>query len=281
MINEFNAALWVVTTQAELDEAVKQGATSIRINSPETGWLRLDAPRTSRVVARGSSRVVARGSSSVVARGSSRVEARGSSRVVARDSSSVEARGSSRVVARDTASVVARGSSRVEAWGAVSLSVYDSVIVKAGSTVSGHRHSVRAGISGGVVIDHMSLDLSSPLTWCEYHGITVVDGIATVYKAVDSDFRSAWGADYSPGSTPEAADWRDRNECGHGLHFSPSPLAAGTYHSDPDARYLRVGIALDEMRPITGTGGAPKCKARRVIVPCVEVDRWGDEVKSQ
>ncbi|GLU88894.1 hypothetical protein [Agromyces sp. NBRC 114283] len=131
-----------VTSQKELDKALKNSEPVIYIDSPAGVWLRVESSGSSRVEARGSSSVeawdsssvVARGSSSVVAWGSSRVVARGSSSVVARGSSSVVAWGSSRVVAwgssrveaRGSSSVVAWGSSRVVAWGSSRVEAWDS-----------------------------------------------------------------------------------------------------------------------------------------------------------
>ena len=116
--------------------------------------------------------------------------------------------------------------------------------------------------------------------WCDYHGVEVVDGgVAIVYKAVNQSWMSDWGCRYAPGSTPEAGDWRDDDKCGGGLHFSPLPTQAHEYYRGSTvARFLRVGIPLTEMRPLTRQGGAPKCKARRVVVPCVEVDLFGKEL---
>ena len=105
----------------------------------------------------------------------------------------------------------------------------------------------------------------------------MADGIATVYKAVDDRWTTDRGTDYSPGTAPEAPDWRDDRECGQGLHFSPTPWEARAYH--PEAtRYVAVGIAVADLRPILG--GTPKCKAPRVVVACREVTIDGEAVAS-
>ena len=186
----------------------------------------------------------------------------GSSRVVAWDSSSVEARGSSRVEARDSSRVVARDSSRVEA------SKYVAV----------HLHSQRVTLSGdGHVIDITAIDLDDPATWCEFHGVKVIDGIAYLYKAVNQQWTTDRGVDYSPGSTPEAPDWDPSwRDCGKGLHFCDHPMRSLDFLGGraEDARFLKVGVRLDELIPLGG-----KAKARRVVVACVEVDRHGDLVE--
>ena len=131
-------------------------------------------------------------------------------------------------------------------------------------------------MTGGVLIDHTP-SLDNPADWCEYHGVTVSKaGVATVYKAVRDDWLSSWGTSYKPGTRPDDREnWRDDNDCGGGLHFSPTPWQAQSY--DPEAtRFLKVGIKLAEMRPIPG--GTAKCKAPRVVRACVEVDIDGNEV---
>ena len=111
-----------------------------------------------------------------------------------------------------------------------------------------HLFSQRVTLNGnGHIIDLTALDLTDPTTWCEYHGITVTDGIALVYKAVDQDWKSHHGTDYSPGSTPEAPDWKPTRECGKGLHFGYTPQRALWSAAAPieNPRFLRCGIRLD------------------------------------
>ena len=228
----------VVTTQVELDAALADPAvSSVIISSPRGVWLHVSNNGIN--------------SATVEASGSATVEASGSTTVEAWDSATVEA--------WDSATVRASGSATVEA----------------GSHVAVHLHSGRAHIAGGVLIDHTALDLTDPQTWCDYHGVTVADGIATLYKAVGDGWSTGRGTDYSPGSLPEAPDWRDDHECGGGLHFSPHPRQSRSYY--PEAtRFLAVGVALADLRPIAG--GTPKAKAPRVVAPCREVDVDGREV---
>ena len=282
----------LVTTQAALDKAIADGITDLIVDAVDGAWLtvndgsvvawgssRVEARGSSRVEAWGSSRVEAWGSSRVEAWDSSRVEARGSSRVEARDSSRVEAWDSSRVEARDSSSVEAwdsssveaRDSSSVEAWGSSSVEAWDSSSVEAGPWVAVHLWSQRVTLTGdGHLIDMTTVDLADPATWCSYHGVTVTDGIVTLYKAVDNKWTTGRGADYSPGSMPEAPDWRADDQCGGGLHFGPTPRHARDYQPRA-SRFVEVGVRLDEMRPIASDGTVAKCKARRVVVACREV----------
>ena len=190
----------------------------------------------------------------------------------------VRAYGSSTVRACGSSTVTAYGSSTVTAFDSSTVTAFDSSTVTAfGSGVAVHLHSGAAKVDGGVVIDHTTERDMTPARWCDYHGVKVEGGIAYVYKAVDGEWTTDRGSDYSPGATPEAIDWHDDRECGHGLHFSPSPAQALAYHCEA-IRFVRVGVSLDTLRPIYG--GAAKCKAPRVVVPCVEVDLDMREVAS-
>ena len=250
-----------VTTQEELDQAVADGIDRIEIRSSRGVLIE--------VTAYGSSTVTAFGSSTVTARGSSTVRAFESSTVTACDSSTVRAYGSSTVRACDSSTVTARDSSTVTAYGSSTVTARGSSTVRARSGVAVHLHDGKVKVEGGVVIDHTTEWGMTPAQWCDYHGVRVESGIAYVYKAVDGEWTTDRGSDYSPGATPEAPDWRDDRECGHGLHFSPTPAQALSCYCGA-TKFVRVGVSLDTLRPIYG--GTAKCKAPRVVVPCVEVD---------
>jgi hypothetical protein len=242
----------IVSTQKELDKAIEEGVDWIEIRSERGVWLE--------VTASGSSTVTASGSSTVTAYGSSTVTAYGSSTVTAYDSSTVRAYGSSTVTAYGSSTVTASGSSTVTA----------------SSHTAVHLHSGHVSLKGGVVIDHTKVHLEDPDVWADYHGVTVTGGLATVYKAVDDQYTTDRGFDYSPGATPEAPDWKPGNFCGNGLHFGPTPAHALAYH--PEAtKFMEAKVALADLATLTG-GGTAKCKAPRVVAPLVEVDINGVRV---
>ena len=239
----------VVRTQVELDAALKAAAgerwTDIEIRSERGVWLALRSVPDSATV-----------------------RAYDSATVTASDSATVTASGSATVTAYDSATVRAYDSATVRA--------YDSATVTATPKVAVHLHSGYAKVSGGVLIDHTA-DLSDPTDWCEYHGVKATRaGIATLYKAVDDNWTTPRGFDYSPGAKPKAPDWRDDNGCGGGIHLSPTPVQALAYH--PEAtRFVAVGVRVADLRPIPG--GTAKAKAPAVVRACREVDIDGQEVK--
>ena len=217
----------IVTTQAELDNALDAGREDIIIDSPAGIWLSLD---------RGVVQV----------RGASSVGPVGGSATVS------------------------------DVGGSATVHLHDAArATRVGSHVAVHLHSARAHSDGGVIIDVASLDLTDAATWCDYHAVRVDDGTATLYKAVDDSWTTSRGTDYAPGTTPVAADWRDDNTCGGGLHFCPQPLQSQTYHRTA-TRYVEVGVALADLRPINDGGGAPKAKAPRVVRACREVNKHGE-----
>lgn len=149
------------------------------------------------------------------------------------------------------------------------------------------RHAVVSRLTEATVVTgpgHIitTPDLSDPSAWCEYHGVSVVDGIATVYKAVDDQYQAGHQytmTSYEPGSTPSCDDFRANGYCGGGLHFGPTTLHAHAYNIGA-SRYLSVGVRLDEINVIDGNdhNSQAKCKAPRIVTPCVEVDQYGRPV---
>jgi hypothetical protein len=160
---------------------------------------------------------------------------------------------------------MAYDSSTVMAYDSSTVMAYDSSTVMAGSHTAVHLHSGRATIEGGVLIDHTDVDQSAPATWATYHGASLAGGGAvTVFKAVRDDYRSAHGALYTVGAEVTCDDWQDNNECGNGLHFSPSPAQALSYDFEA-TRLLECTVKLADLRPLTNSGTA-KCKTRRAFV---------------
>jgi len=132
-------------------------------------------------------------------------------------------------------------------------------------------------LTGGVIIDHTRLDISDAKSWCEYHGVEIKRGIATLYKAVNDQWTTDRGTDYSPGSKPACDDFTDTDECGGGLHFGPTPVHALSYNRAA-TKFVAVGVRVSELRPISG--GTAKAKAPRVVRACVQVDEAGREIQA-
>ncbi len=228
-----------VTTQEELDSAIAAKESTIYIESPRGVRLRVyQHDRYTRVEAWGSSSV----------------EAWGSSSVVARESSSVEARESS------------------------NLHLHDYSTSKATKFVSVHVHSKKAKFDGGVLINTSDFDLTEPLEWAEYHGVTIKDGRLLVYKAVNSNLLSDHGFAYPIGETVQAADWDPTPFCGYGLHFGPTPRHALTYHRNRgDVRFLLCAVPVDATVGIDEPRQVAKCKAQKCEV-LYEVDVKGNRI---
>jgi hypothetical protein len=195
-------------------------------------------------------------------------------------------RGESVAFATDAAHAELWGNAHAELWenahavadGAVALRMFDSSTAKAGRQVVIQRHSRLTKISGGIQID-----VELPTTaadWCAWHGVKVADGVATVYKGVNANFRSDRGADYTPGSAPVADDWDGgHKECGSGLHFSPTPWMTRDFTS-PE-KFVACSVRLSDMRAPQADDQYPsKIKASGCCAPCVEVDVFGKPVKA-
>ena len=242
-----------VTTQAELNKAIADKVDWIDIRSPAGVWIDVTACGSSTVRACGSSTVRAYGSSTVRAYGYSTVPAYGSSTVTACDSSTV--------TACDSSTVRAYSSSTVTACGSVAV----------------HLHSAKVKLKGGVVMDHTKVQDFTAQEWCDYHGVEVKRGVATLYKAVNDKWTTDFGVSYAPGTKPACDDFKDTNACGNGLHFGPTPTHALAYNSTA-TKFVAVGVKVSELRPITEVGATAKAKAPRVVRACVEVDMDGKAV---
>jgi cytoskeletal protein RodZ len=114
----------------------------------------------------------------------------------------ISASGSATVRASGSATVRASGSATVSAFDSATVSAYGSATVSASSLVAVHLHSASVHVSGGVVLDHTKVANFTALEWCEYNGVIVENGVATLYKAVNNEFTTDRGTDYSPGSLP-------------------------------------------------------------------------------
>ena len=171
-------------------------------------------------------------------------------------------RGSSHVVARESSHVVAWESSHVEA------SQYVSVTKRARDSL--------VSISGGVLIEIPALNTAEE--WLDYYGVPIVDGVATLFKAVRQSYGSHFHDDfkYLPGSTPAAPDWDPVPECGNGLHFSPAPFMALEFYSlEEEPRFIACPLRVEEIVVHPDGTYLNKVKAPRVALPCYEVDRYG------
>jgi len=220
----------------------------------------------------GSVTVRVSGSATVEAYDSATVEAYDSATVEAYGSATVRAYGSAMVRASGSATVRAYGSATVEASGSATVRAYDSATVRASKYVAVQDHGPATTINGGVIISIRRAE--TPTDWCDFYGVDVVDGLATLYKAVDDAWRGGYGADisYEPGATPEAPDWKPDDMCGHGLHFSPRPFMARAYHENA-TRYVACPVRVDDMVLL-----GDKVKAPRVAAPCWEVNEDGEPV---
>jgi hypothetical protein len=145
-------------------------------------------------------------------------------------------------------------------------------LINASPHVAVFVHSADATHSGGHVIDLTGLDLTDAHTWCEHHGVTIVDNAAVLYKAVREDWYSRHGISYQPGTIASCDDFIADGLCGRGLHVSPNPYQAAQYDSEA-CRYVEVHVDLDALNPIDHD----KCKAPSVR--CVRgVDHLGNPI---
>ena len=278
-----------VHDQAELDKALAEGIADLRIEHPLGIYLNIADDPGFRLTLWGNSRAKLRENS--------RAELRENASAELWENASAKLWGNSSAELWENASAELWGNASAELWensraelrenaSASLLENASATLLENASaelsrfTVAWLRSPSAKATGTGHVIDVTDAVLSTPDAWAEYHGVEVINGIATVYKALYDHYgtnRPEWRGAYAPGKAPEAPDWRDDAFCGGGLHFSPTPRQASDYLWGA-TRWVKVGVELATLRPILD-GGTPKCKVPKVVVPCVEVDINGDPVE--
>ena len=187
--------------------------------------------------------------------------------------------GNARAELWENARAVLWENARANAQGNSCIHAYSNSIIFAGKCASVHKMRGHAGsITGGVIIEQPGLKTAED--WCAYNGVVIKDGVATLFKAVRDDYKSAHDFLYTPGSTPECPDWDGGvAECRGGLHFCPSPGQALSF-DDHATRFLACPVALVDIRSPNDSDRYPyKVKAARICGPIVEVDRFGEPLK--
>ena len=277
-------------TQDELDAALKDpNAWPILVGDGRfevSGRATVQASGSATVRASGSATVRAWGRATVQASESATVEASenatvlawGRATVLASESATVQASGSATVLASESATVRAWGSANVRAWDSANVQAWDSANVQASKYVAVTKIGGKVKATGGVHIDY--LPPQNLAEWMEEYDIQVKDGVAIVYKAVDSDFKSEGGGEYSPGSQTECDHWDPSVECGGGLHVCGTPFHALSFSRDTK-RFVALPVAVDSIAHWPNGNYPTKVKVPRVVAPgCYEVDINGNPVRA-
>ena len=246
------------------------GSSKVTASGSATVW----SSGSSKVTAFDSASVWASDASVVTAFNSASVTACGSATVWASGSATVWASGSSKVTAFDSASVWASDSSKVTAYGSASVWASDASVVTVFNS---------ATVTGGVVIDHTTTDATTPTGWATENGASVSGGEVKLYKALPDDLTSGllYGHPtvWAVGEEVTCDDWRADDECGGGLHLSPTPGHAWQYLDyETRPRFLECVALIDTIIPLHGD--VAKCKTPRVRV-VREVDMAGHQVTSE
>src|SRR3990167_1595531 len=212
----------------------------------------------------GSSHAVLWGNSHAVLRGNSHAELRGSSHAVLRESSHAELWESSHAVLWESSHAVLRESSHAEG------SKYSSITL--------HGQEVHA--TGGIQIKIP--EIFTAKEWCDYYGVEVKKGIATLFKAVDDDYSTSNARPknifYTPGSKPSAPDWDGgKAECGGGIHASCHPTAA-LYFNSTAKKFVALPVRLKNFKPYPNAQYPDKVKFQKVYGQIWEVDREGKKI---
>jgi hypothetical protein len=253
-------ATFEVHDQAELDAALAKAGRYDLIEIKGSGYLELA----------GSSGCS--DSATVTAYDSATVTAYGSATVTAYDSATVRAYGSATVTASGSATVTASGSATVRASGSATVTASKYVAIQ----ILSRRVRAEGGAQNQVPL------ITTAEEFCDFFGVEVVDGIATLYKGVDAEGFTSYSRQakiaYLPGLTPTAPDFRPTPDCGHGLHFCGRPMLTLRYNESA-TRFMACPVRLDAIVVIDpGTEGVDKVKAPGCCAPIYEVDIDGNRL---
>jgi len=268
-----------VSNQQELEAALKAGHYPTCMGDgffDISGQATVHASEQATVRAWGQATVRAWGQATVHAWEQATVRASEQATVHASEQATVHAWGQATVHASAQATVHAWGEATVHAWGEATVHAWGQATVHASKYVAIQVSGDSVKAQGGVIIT-----IPTPTTaqeWCEVYGAETRRGIAYLYKAVDSDFRSGHGMEYRPGTRPAAPDWDGgKAECGGGLHFCARPHDCLTFM--PDAtRFVRCPVRVSEIAIHPNPIYPQKVKAPRVCGKILEVDIDGRTV---
>jgi hypothetical protein len=213
---------------------------------------------------------VAYGNSNVVAYGNSNVEAWGNSNVVARGSSNVVAYENSNVVAYENSNVVAYGNSNVVAWGNSSVKVFSEYV------------NIKKALQESVIIyidlpkkckpkkasKSASVLYKKTATYTKKDFLEMYepkDGFITLYKSVNPttlcDFYTGT-IKYEGVVTCPDWDADPKRQCGGGLHLSPTPELALSFHR---GKVLKCRVAVKDFVVYRKNIDKVRCKKVEVI----------------
>jgi hypothetical protein len=166
------------------------------------------------------------------------------------------------------------------AWGS---SAPHGTVGKYAAIVAQAHDRATIDIPGAVILK--TPEIRTAADWCDYYGVTVKRGVATLFKAVDDDYSTnnarRKNISYAPGEKPAAPDWDGGvAECGGGLHFSPHPMLALEFNQDA-TRFVACPVKVAEIVVHPDALYPNKVKAPRVCAAIYEVDRDGEPLPAE
>lgn len=181
--------------------------------------------------------------------------------------------GSATVCAYDWATVCAYDRANVRAFGYANVRALRSSTVHASQSVTVTiSPAFRGKVSGGRQIRPK---FETVQDWCAFYGLPIINGVVVLYKGVGTDYKSIRGGNYTPGTTPEASDWDGgKEECGRGLHFSPSPGHTLEFDNFPSCvkRFIACPVRVRDISFHPDGLFPQKVKAKGCCAPVWEVD---------
>jgi hypothetical protein len=199
----------------------------------------------------------------------------GNATATLRENATATLRENATATLRENATATLWENATAKAEGFCSLSLFGKTKAVLAKTCHAFIMSPDAKAKGGT---QTKANLKTGQDWCNYYGVSVKRGIATVYKGVRDCYGSFHDSDFKwlPGTSPKSEQWDDR-ECSHGLHFSPTPRHTLTHHEA--VRFLACKVKVSDMLVFFNGTYPHKCKAPAVVAPIYEVDIDGKAIE--
>ena len=171
-------------------------------------------------------------------------------------------------VARENSHVVARENSHVEARGyshVVATSPHVSILAKSRSSL----------IIGGYILGNKPL---TPSEWLCACNVLIERGKAILFKSLKTDWTTQNEVSFKVGKITTASDWDDTftDECGKGLHFSPTVAQAKQFRNE--GVFIACEVAVKDMASLPAYAQYPdKIRARSCKV-LYQVNEKGEKL---
>ncbi len=242
---------------------------------------------------RENSHAVLWGNSHAVLWGNSHAVLWGNSHAELRENSHAELRGNSHAVLWENSHAVLWGNSHAELRGNSHAVLWENSHAELRENShaelrenshaqcnSPYACSILKEVTASCIGRHIGNKPLSPKEYLTYCGVPIKNQFVTLYKSVNKNFTSKHSSHviYTIGKEVIAPDWSDtfKDECGCGLHLSPTIKQAVSFHDDKT--YLACRVNIKNIASLPAFAQYPDKIRVRACTPLYQVDIDGNKI---